>query len=495
MRDPARRMHLRCSVALARAAERAEDQPTRTARLASAACHARRAGLPRRATALDALALQRTAETTWAAGDRAGFLAAARRLGAHGGVPGPVRDYHRGVAAAMCGDGRLSAALLRTACRAAPEDDPHALLYASRAAMVLGRLPQARALATSALTRAGRHPAAVPRLLTHLALVELVADRYARAESHALRGLDAALAAGRPDLAAHLRGVLAMAASVRGDGTGCRAHARAALATARTHGLMVPAVLATWSLGLLDLAHNLPEEAVERLRPLVLGTSSVHHFAWRQRVIPYFVEAVALAAPALPAVGRRRAVRQARATLRCFEEWAEASADRQGRATALRCRALLAAPGAADPAFDRALALMEGSGSEFAQARTSLLTGMSLRRRRRPGEACAHLRGAMLRFEACGADVWVERARDEMRAAGRAEPETRPRALASLTPQQLRVARHVAEGRTNREVAALLTLSHRTVDHHLRNVFATLGIRSRVQLVHALAPGGDPPGA
>ncbi|MCD9193469.1 helix-turn-helix transcriptional regulator [Streptomyces albireticuli] len=82
-----------------------------------------------------------------------------------------------------------------------------------------------------------------------------------------------------------------------------------------------------------------------------------------------------------------------------------------------------------------------------------------------------------------------------MRAAGRAEPDTRPRALASLTPQQLRVARHVAEGRTNREVAALLTLSHRTVDHHLRNVFATLGIRSRVQLVHALAPGGDPPGA
>ncbi|KAB7850330.1 helix-turn-helix transcriptional regulator [Streptomyces mobaraensis] len=65
---------------------------------------------------------------------------------------------------------------------------------------------------------------------------------------------------------------------------------------------------------------------------------------------------------------------------------------------------------------------------------------------------------------------------------------TAPGPLASvLTPQQLRVARHVAEGLTNREVAAVLALSHRTVDHHLRNVFAALGVRSRVQLVHALA--------
>ncbi|EMF00540.1 LuxR family transcriptional regulator [Streptomyces mobaraensis NBRC 13819 = DSM 40847] len=63
-----------------------------------------------------------------------------------------------------------------------------------------------------------------------------------------------------------------------------------------------------------------------------------------------------------------------------------------------------------------------------------------------------------------------------------------PGPLSALTPQQLRVARHVAEGLTNREVAAVLALSHRTVDHHLRNVFAALGIRSRVQLVHALIP-------
>ncbi|MGV9877607.1 helix-turn-helix domain-containing protein, partial [Streptomyces cellulosae] len=55
--------------------------------------------------------------------------------------------------------------------------------------------------------------------------------------------------------------------------------------------------------------------------------------------------------------------------------------------------------------------------------------------------------------------------------------------LARLTPQQLRIARYVAAGATNREVALSLSVSTRTVDYHLRNVFATLGLRSRVELV------------
>ncbi|MGW4230642.1 helix-turn-helix domain-containing protein, partial [Streptomyces sp. NPDC004980] len=58
--------------------------------------------------------------------------------------------------------------------------------------------------------------------------------------------------------------------------------------------------------------------------------------------------------------------------------------------------------------------------------------------------------------------------------------------LAGLTPQQQRIARCVAEGATNREVALRLSVSPRTVDHHLRNVFAALGVRSRTELARLL---------
>ncbi|WP_344526247.1 helix-turn-helix transcriptional regulator, partial [Streptomyces rectiviolaceus] len=58
---------------------------------------------------------------------------------------------------------------------------------------------------------------------------------------------------------------------------------------------------------------------------------------------------------------------------------------------------------------------------------------------------------------------------------------------------QQRIARHVAEGATNREVAVRLSVSHRTVDHHLRNVFAALGVRSRVELSRLLAGDGGLP--
>ncbi|NEB80167.1 helix-turn-helix transcriptional regulator, partial [Streptomyces sp. SID14478] len=83
----------------------------------------------------------------------------------------------------------------------------------------------------------------------------------------------------------------------------------------------------------------------------------------------------------------------------------------------------------------------------------------------------------------CGAAVWAAQTAAELRATGEApdlhEP---PGGLGELTPQQLRIARCVAEGATNREVARRLSVSPRTVDHHLRNVFARLGVRSRTEL-------------
>ncbi|MBZ4324310.1 helix-turn-helix domain-containing protein, partial [Streptomyces huiliensis] len=393
---------------------------------------------------------------------------------------------------ALCGALAPGAALLRLAARSAggTEAGAEESLHASRAALMLGRTAVARELVGRALGHAGVGRPSPAVLLGHAALVELVADEYRKAGTYARRGLDLALATGGTNPAAQLHATLAVVTAVEGDADACRAHARQALATARAHGLAVPALLASWGLGLLALARNEPSEAVRLLRPLVAGCSSApHHFAWRLRVVPYFVEAVVPVVRALPAGERERTLRQARAGLRAFEEWGRAAADPRARATALHCRALLGGRDADEPALGAALALLERAGTAFAQGRARLLAGMELRRARRPADACGHLRSAVLRFEECGADAWAARARAELRAAGRTDTAAAnvPGPLGALTPQQLRVARHVAQGLTNREVAAVLALSHRTVDHHLRNVFAALGIRSRVQLVYALA--------
>jgi DNA-binding NarL/FixJ family response regulator len=77
---------------------------------------------------------------------------------------------------------------------------------------------------------------------------------------------------------------------------------------------------------------------------------------------------------------------------------------------------------------------------------------------------------------------WAARARAELRASGVAARRRDPSTLDQLTPQELQIARLVAEGLSNKEVAAQLYLSPRTIDCHLRNVFAKLKIKSRIQL-------------
>ncbi|MFC9952527.1 LuxR C-terminal-related transcriptional regulator, partial [Streptomyces prasinus] len=221
--------------------------------------------------------------------------------------------------------------------------------------------------------------------------------------------------------------------------------------------------------------------AADRLGPLVRPGARRGHFAVWMLAVPCFVEAAALA-------GRPE---DARTVVEDFALWAGCGADPQAAAQLLRCRALLAAPEAADELYLSALDRHDETSGDFERARTELLHGKWLRRRRRLREARARLGEALVDFERCGAQLWARQAAAELRAGGVApsgpgtgEPR-RPgaRDLSLLTPQQLRIARCVAEGATNREVALSLSVSTRTVDYHLRNVFATLGVRSRVELV------------
>ena len=116
------------------------------------------------------------------------------------------------------------------------------------------------------------------------------------------------------------------------------------------------------------------------------------------------------------------------------------------------------------------------------RGRTLLALGATQRRAKRRREARETLEEALGVFEGIGAALWAERARAELaRISGRAATP------GALTPAEERVAALVAEGKTNREVAAALFLSDRTVEGHLTHVFSKLGVRSRSELARSLA--------
>ncbi|KUN20473.1 transcriptional regulator [Streptomyces corchorusii] len=376
-----------------------------------------------------------------------------------------------------------------------PPNAPDTLLRAASAALLLGDTTAARRAGARALAVARADGSAVheARALEFLAYGELRAGRHASARAHAEEGLRSAYRTGQRNTAAHHHAVLALAASIEGEAHTVAEHVTAALATARRHGLAQAATLAQWAAARADLGHGRPREAAERLGPLVRPGTGRGHFAVWMLAVPCYVEACALAGQP----------DEAREAVEDFARWAACDADRQAPAQLLRCRALLAPPEPADALYREALRRHGEAAGDFERARTELLYGKWLRRRRRLREARGQLRAALLGFERCGARPWAQQAAAELRANGvagtartagagagaavrgggaSASGELLPDGLDRLTPQQLRIARRVAQGLTNREVALSLSVSTRTVDYHLRNVFAALGVRSRVEL-------------
>ena len=134
--------------------------------------------------------------------------------------------------------------------------------------------------------------------------------------------------------------------------------------------------------------------------------------------------------------------------------------------------------------FGSALEHHRAWGNRFEEARTRLLYGESLRRAKRRAEAREQLSGATASFGAVGAKLWERRARDELRAAGARLPRTA--SGVALTAQEQRIAALVAEGLANKEIAARLVLSTKTVEGHLRNVFEKLGVTSRTQVARVV---------
>ena len=128
------------------------------------------------------------------------------------------------------------------------------------------------------------------------------------------------------------------------------------------------------------------------------------------------------------------------------------------------------------------------------RARTQLALGEYLRRNRRRTDARVPLREALDTFETLGATFWAERARQELRASGETARRGADATTSQLTPTEAQVAAQVRQGLSNKEVAARLFVSPRTVDFHLRNIYSKLGITSRAELLTlAVEPASSGP--
>jgi ATP/maltotriose-dependent transcriptional regulator MalT len=271
---------------------------------------------------------------------------------------------------------------------------------------------------------------------------------------------------------------LAMVAAVRGHDDDARRDATSVVELATANGLRLRASTAVYALALLDLGRARWLEALTTLDSLHQEGSGALDPTAGFVFLDKIEAAVRASRPDV-----------AEAVLPQFELWVDYAGTPSAHPRLAACRALLAADTEAPGHFETALEL-SGDARPFDLARIRLLYGEHLRRMRRRLDAREQLRASLDAFEKLGAAPWAERARTELRASGETARKRDPSTVSQLTPQERQVARLVGEGFSNKEVAAQLFLSPRTIDAHLRNVFSKLGVTSRTQLAR-LALGGE----
>jgi DNA-binding CsgD family transcriptional regulator len=145
----------------------------------------------------------------------------------------------------------------------------------------------------------------------------------------------------------------------------------------------------------------------------------------------------------------------------------------------------LATPVPPESALEEALARADGV-DPLVRACAQLCLGERLRRLGRRIEARRHLDAAVETFVQTGAQAWAERARAELAASVETMRKGDTAVQDELTPQERQVALLVARGGTNREAAAELFLSTKTIEFHLSNAFRKLGVRTRTELAYLL---------
>ena len=352
--------------------------------------------------------------------------------------------------------------------------DPRRLFWAGIAAFVLGDDAQTRQFFQREVDQARSDGAVamVAQALTMLAAGELLQGRAASARASATEGLALAQATGQQNIACFHLAALARIDASFGTEEEARSRAAESYETVLTRRLPLIDHMTSVALGEMELAQGRPEPALTHLASVTRQGTGPGDPLMRLNAAPAFVEASVLAGQPGPAT----------VVVTSFADWSTATGSLPNLALLARMRALLAPAQTADGHFEEALGLHGRTERPFDRARTELLYGQSLRRRRERRQARDHLRTALDLCERLGAHPWADRARSELRASGETPRRRPPSSAEQLTPQELQVARLVAAGATSKETASQLFLSPRTIDAHLRSIYAKLGITSRSQL-------------
>jgi len=313
----------------------------------------------------------------------------------------------------------------------------------------------------------------IPLALAHLSAIECAVGDWRAAARWADASYESSVLTGQLPHQAYALAARALVDAHLGLTEQARAGANEALRLGRESG-SYGSVTSRAALGLLALSLERPQEAHEALGPLV------DHFESAGIVEPGALWFVPDAIESLIELGEQEA---ATALLERFAERARRLGRRSSLAAAHRCRGLLSiSVGEEDAAIASILQAREELASlplPFERARALLALGSVQRRVRQRRAARKTLEEAQRLFDDLGAYRWSERTKAELgRISGR-QPST-----GELTASEKRVAELVAEGRTNKEVAATLHLTERTVEGTLSRVYAKLGVRSRTELAH-----------
>ena len=402
------------------------------------------------------------------------------------------KDLLGGLAGALSGDYAQAAPLLTGAiARAELLDDPRSLIWVGRLARLAGTIADGSSLTARAgcdrngsggcdRARAGvgeRSAGGVARALDRV-------DRLGAAFASPTRPPKRPSASPATSVSA---GGRAGVSPISPGSTPCaetrRSHARTPKRRWSSRAPSGADFMVGWAkraLGLLELTLGRPSEATDQLLPLTIPDR------------PESSPIIALGSDSRPGRGRRslRATRRSRSISSIATPSGQNDAPVAPRLSLLaRCRALVGEAMNGSSSRPRSRTRPRFPRSSRPEPSFSMANGCAATERR--AKLGIIFDGPSELFQQLGTPPWAQRAEAELRATGETARRRDPSTLDDLTPQELQIAGLVASGMTNRQIAAQLYLSPRTIEYHLRKIFTKLGLASRTELVRMGVPSGD----